>query len=181
MGSLDLRYGGPRGPHEINDWEQGREPLSLATLNGELGQTLLSYRTICQAPLLRKAAQCFTLIWAMDESGEIRIAYEELTTEALEHEGTIASFKGYPRRRGATTHPVEFKKLGHPTLLKSGDARVAGELFLDFVDGSLFWFVNCSSGRYCRKIAPSKAQQKAVHELFMDLIDNEVRYDDVDG
>lgn len=177
---VDNQYGYLKAPTEINWWEKDRSPLSLGTLSKDLGSLLRAYRGNCQHILLRQTAQCFTIIWAMDESGDVKIAFEELTTEALAHGGTLATNAGYPRRRGATYHPVEEKKLGHPTLLGGGKARVAGELILDIVDDKLFWYVNCSSGRYCRTSPPSSAQKKAVHDLFIQLMDDEVLWDDVD-
>lgn len=179
-GELDSVFGRLRGPSEVNEWENGRAPHSLVVLDAAVSSALLEYRRVCQASLLIRAAQAFAFIWAMDVQGHIVIACEELSDEALEYDGEVPH-QGYPRRRGIGSHPVEKKKLGHPTLVSCGQARVAGELYLDIDEGNLFWFVNCSSGRYCRQVAPSTSQQSAVHQLFMELLDNDVRWDNVDG
>ncbi|WP_370301650.1 hypothetical protein [Pseudooceanicola sp.] len=92
-------------------------------------------------------------------------------------DGTVVA--GYPRRRNFPVHPAEEKKLGHPTLLAGNMARVAGELFLDEDENELFWFMNVSSGRYCRFDPPTAAQVRKALGLFQELIDEEVRLDDI--
>ncbi|PWE31159.1 hypothetical protein DDZ14_14140 [Maritimibacter sp. 55A14] len=110
----------------------------------------------------------------MDGNGDIYIAVEELA-ETIDG----MTVEGYPRRRNFPVHPAEEKKLGHPTLLMGGPARTAGELFLDEVDGELLWFVNVSSGRYCRITPPTDAQAGKVLERFKGLIDESVQLDDI--
>lgn len=59
------------------------------------------------------------------------------------------------------------------------EARAAGELFLDDVDGELMWFVNVSSGRYCRFDPPTKQQTGKILDLFRSIIDPDVQLDDI--
>jgi hypothetical protein len=56
--------------------------------------------------------------------------------------------RGVPKRRNGQ-HPASEKKLGHPTLVDGGKARIAGELAIEEISGRFAWVVNCSSGRYC--------------------------------
>jgi hypothetical protein len=144
----------------------------------EIGADLKGYRDLAQTDLFWNVSQCFAFIWAMDSVGDVHIAYEEILVD-MDGVADLSKLKeGYPRRRGFPVHPAMEKKLGHPTLIGGGPARVAGELFLDVRDQKLHWFVNCGSGRYCADRKPSKRQSDNVHELFMEFIDNEVLYDD---
>lgn len=96
----------------------------------------------------------------MDHLGDIYIAVEEIALQSL-----AELHVGYPRLRGYE-HPSEHKKLGHPTLLGGGEARIAGELALDEMKGKLHWFLNAHSGRYCRQLPPSKSQLASVAASF---------------
>lgn len=124
--SLDDEYGIPRLPFTVDPWEVSRSPKSKCLLTEEAGSSLVALRTASLPQLFRHAARTLTYIWAMDTDGAIHVAVEEL---AEMPDGTLV--EGYPRRRDFPVHPSEEKKLGHPTLLDAGLARVAGEFFLD--------------------------------------------------
>lgn len=175
--SPDIKFGELRFPSNLREWEDGASPVSKSLLDKDLGQKLRGYRDICQADLFRSAAQCFSFIWVMDEKCDVLVAYEEIVTGMPVVTGTGLLKNGHPRRRGFPSHPADEKKLGHPTLVDGGKARVAGELFLDVADGLLQWYVSCGSGRYCRVAPPDLDQQGQVHALFMHLIDDQVRFD----
>lgn len=175
---LDVVYGLPRLPSLMREWEAGVSPVSKSKLDRDLGQKLRIYRDLSGDGLFRAAAQCFLFLWVMDVDGNIIIAYEEIVTGEISHSTNGSLLKnGHPRRRGFPSHPADEKKLGHPTLVGGGEARIAGELFLDILDGSLQWYVSCGSGRYCRDLPPTKRHQEAVHQLFTALIDDQVRFD----
>lgn len=142
---LDGKFGVLRHPEKTDDWEKGQEPLSKVILDQKVAQSLLQLRDLACGPLFRSMATTSTYIWAMDEAGSVLVAVEEL-----------CEFEGYPRRRGIN-HPSELKKLGHPTLLGSGQARIAGELTLDpAADGTMLWILNANSGRYCKRLPPQR-------------------------
>lgn len=178
LSDLDERYGACRVSKEVRDWEIDVKPKSLVRLTEDVGAKLRSYRILAQDGLFWNVSQCSSLIWAMNGIGEVFLAFEELVFDLGVGSGASKLKYGYPRRRGFPSHPADEKKLGHPTLVGEGSARIAGELFLDVEAEKLHWFVNCGSGRYCRDIQPSAEQGRAIHQLFIEFIDDEVRFDD---
>lgn len=171
---LDEEFGALRVPHRVEPWEEGRVPKSRELLTPEVGKKLRDLRLAAATPLLRYSVKTVTYIWAMDERGDVFIAVEEL---AEMPDGS--RIEGYPRRKNFPVHPAEEKKLGHPTLVGGGRARLAGELFLDELAGELLWFVNVSSGRYCRFSPPTLEQAKRILKKFQLLIEADVRLDDI--
>ena len=166
--SDEERFGPLRDPQgKPREWETGVKPKSLTILTKEMGEKLRSYRELAQSSLFWNVAQCSSFLWAMSDGGDVMIAYEEIVVD-LDIADHPELKEGYPRRRGYPTHPATEKKLGHPTLVGGGKARIAGELFLDVKDEKLHWFVNCNSGRYCREISvrPTQANCAAVEALF---------------
>ncbi|RWC31486.1 hypothetical protein [Mesorhizobium sp.] len=161
--NLDTEFGELRGPERIMKWEEDRTPNSLCTLDAELLATLSSLRDCAQSSLLKSAAQTQNYLWVMDASGSIKIAIEEIAV--LDGKPDT---RGFPRRRGYK-HPSEDKKLGHPTLLAGGKARIAGELALDLNDDKLLWVLNANSGRYCKQKPPSKSQVDAAANLIQGM------------
>lgn len=172
--SMDDEYGELRPPEKVDRWEKNKRPASLCTLDQNLAQKLTALEALVQDRLFRSSARAKNYLWAMDADGSIRIAVEELAIRQPR-----ASYAGYPRRRGYS-HPSEEKKLGHPTLLNSGSARIAGELAFDenLETGKLQWILNANSGRYCKQKPPTEIQIDKVAQLFRNLgVDVEVDYD----
>lgn len=158
---LDSLFGKPRGPEKVDPWERGRKPASLCSLQ-EAAPVLRTLADISTSALCAAALRAKNFLWIMDQSGEILVAVEELAPHI---EGT--PYVGFPRRR-AFTHPAEERKLGHPTLINGGQARIAGELSFDVTgDGSSLQLVlNANSGRYCRQKPPTPEQLARVREAF---------------
>lgn len=173
---LDKMYGQCREPSKVDTWENGRSPLSLCEFVPEIGATLISLKACCQSPLLKFSSRGVTYLWAMAQDGSIKIAVEEL---AEMPDGTEVT--GYPRRRNFPRHPSEEKKLGHPCLLAAKSARIAGELFLDEKSGVLCWYVNVSSGRYCRFVRPNEEQVANILAKFRQIVDPTLLLDDLKG
>lgn len=155
-----MKFGSLRLPEKVDEWEKDRTPESLTTFDSELADKLVALEELTKCKLFRASARAQNFIWAMDDAGEIKIAVEELALTMPE-----ASFPGYPRRRGYR-HPSEDKKLGHPTLLNGGHARIAGELAFDEDGPILVWVLNANSGRYCRQKPPTLAQLESIADLF---------------
>lgn len=169
-------YGPLRSPSEVAYWEQGRRPRSLSTLTDDTGRRLSAYCGVCGSPLFACAASAIAFLWVMDESGDIKLAVEEIAELPDGRELT-----GHPRRRNFPSHPSDEKKLGHPCLVDEQPARIAGELFLDHADdGELVWFVNTNSGRYCRSRPPSGEQGKNVRDLFAKHMQQRVEFDSLE-
>lgn len=148
---LDKHYGPLRKPEKVDSWED-RPPQSLTIFDRVVGDSLAKLESAVQCKLLRFAARAKNYIWAMKDSGEIVIAVEELIVQPPD-----SDFSGYPRRRGYR-HPSEEKKLGHPTLRSGGEARIAGELAFDEIEGKIRWVLNTNSGRYCKQFPPNDSQ-----------------------
>lgn len=157
--ALDDLYGVLRSPLYLRPWED-RPPVSLSVLDAELASALSSLRTLCEHSLLKMVAQSTNYLWAMDQQGDIWIAVEELAVRSSETDTS-----GLPMLR-RILHPSDTKKLGHPTLVHFGEARIAGELAMDVGDHGLRWILNAQSGRYCRENPPSQAQMDNVGKLF---------------
>lgn len=162
---LDTDYGVPRSPKRVDDWEENQVPLSRCIFDARVAEVLRDLERAVQGDLLRPAAQSKNFIWAMNEGGDVVIAVEEIASSAYEGRSVA---KGYPRRKGLE-HPVEQRKLGHPTLLDGRNARIAGELTFD-MDSSgtkLVWMLNANSGRYCAEIPPTSVQIENIARLFV--------------
>jgi hypothetical protein len=170
---MDADFGVPRAPDNMYIWEIDRLPRSLSKLCANLGQQLSQLVDLANVNLFRFSSRAITYIWAMDVFGDIHIAVEEL---AELPDGR--NLTGHPRRRDYPQHPAEEKKLGHPTLLGGGLARMAGELFLDKdTDGVMIWYINDNSGRYCKRIPPTQSNKDKILNKFRELIGPSVVFD----
>lgn len=172
--SLDDRFGVPRPPLKIDDWEIGRSPKSSTLLSEDMGRRLAVTARQMDCALLHGVARSVTFLWVMDVVGAVRVCVEELAETPAG-----SDLEGYPRRRGYPSHPVFEKKLGHPTLVAGEDARIAGELFMDLRSDGFWWYINVKSGRYCRHMPPSGHQLAHILTLFQSLLGKDVRFDDI--
>lgn len=172
----DERYGPLRAPTHVQEWERNIEPVSKVLLSETIGRRLRDYQELSQCELFGAVSRCFMLLWVMDKNCDIWLAFEEIIAPPGAHNLT-----GHPRRRGYPTHPAEEKKLGHPTLISCGEARAAGELYLDQEDDSteLFWHVNVGSGRYCLDSPPTQEQCEAIHERFRVIVGESILWDEL--
>lgn len=173
----DEAYGSLRMPTEVKAWEAGKSPVSKVMLDDETSKSINKFKDVAECRLFSAFARSFQFIWVMDRNCAIWIAYEELVPATED-----PSLLGHPRRRGFPSHPSEEKKLGHPTLINGGEARAAGELYLDEDEADpakLIWQVNVGSGRYCRDNPPTAAQCEAIHKLFRMILGESVHWDDL--
>ena len=147
-GDDDVRYGKIRDASKRDDggcfqeWEKGHEPVSLFMLNSETAAQLTGALELARQAPFGIALTTIGYIWVMKPDCSIWIAVEELAlADGIKR-------RGVPKRRNGQ-HPASEKKLGHPTLVKGGPARIAGELAIEEISGRFRWMINCSSGRYC--------------------------------
>lgn len=155
----DEQFGICRHPSYIDHWEKYK-PASLMMLDIQSASALVTYGELAKSPLFSHSAKSKTFIWALSQSCEVWLAIEEIAPV-----GPFKGFSGYPRRRKLTVR-AEKKKLGHPTLVPSDGVRMAGELFLDIGSKGPQWFINASSGRYCRDHPPTQQQTEYAAGLF---------------
>lgn len=162
---LDTDYGVPRSPKRVDDWEEDQVPMSRCVFGDEVAEALRDLERAVQGELLKPAAQSKNFIWAMNGNGDVVIAVEEIAPTAYDGRSVP---RGYPRRKGLE-HPVEKRKLGHPTLLDGGEARIAGELAFDLDPSGtkLVWMLNANSGRYCAEKPPTAVQIDNIARLFV--------------
>lgn len=164
---LDVTYGTPRAPFIVKTWEKGAYPLSRCMLDHASGSALAKYIENFGSPLFRFEEERKLLIWAMDDGGTVWLAFEETTLGSWDHIG-----EGYAHRMVLDLDNPRYElecKLGHPTLLDGGMARIAGELRLSLeANGMASAKINGSSGRYCKGINPRPTiqQLKAVARMF---------------
>lgn len=135
--------------------------MSLTIMDDAVACALRAFKQAAPSSLLSHAVQRTRFIWAFDKTGQMKIAYEEIAEFSGGRPGN-----GHTRRFGSPLRPGEEKKLGHPTLLGFGAGRVAGELFLDEIEGRMRWVFNFSSGRYCGSFPPTDAHRTAVQRWF---------------
>ncbi len=140
------------------DWEKDRSPSSLCVLDDESAAALKKFCEACASKPISDLSRGVTFIWAMKPSGEIAVAVEALA----ELDGTKI-YGGFPIRRNFPLDVDGERKLGHPCLHPDMEARAAGELYLDKVDGAYFWHLNFLSGRYHRDPAKRPNAQQIMN------------------
>jgi hypothetical protein len=163
---LDSDFGIPRSPGgalPIANWERKNgvtvRPLSVTTFDARTGQHLVALQTIANTTFFGTAIASINYLWAIAVDGSLVVAVEELAVE------DAVSAAGLPRRRSGQ-HPAETKKLGHPTLVNCGQARIAGELALDNTASGFAWVLNANSGRYCSVITPKRSHLLNVQQML---------------
>lgn len=170
---FDRSYGVVREPDGTKPWELEMTPKSKAMLDSGTVASLRVHAQACREPLLRYAPKWITFIWVVDTDGKFHIAVEELA--AMEP----SNLSGAPRLR--RHHPSETKKLGHPSLVGGAVARIAGELFVDEVGGEISWWVNCDSGRYCKRLPPDDHQKATIVSHFRALLGDGLQLDEIEA
>jgi hypothetical protein len=181
-GELDEMFGQAKAPSLVHPWEVNRVPRSKSNLDKSTGQFFIAHKKLSNQEVFKFTASTITYLWAMDNDGKIHVAVEELAElpDHLADPENKQEMTGHPRMRGYPYHPATTKKLGHPTLLAGAPARIAGELFLDCVDGeTLKWHMNDNSGRYCNINKPTKSHKKNLLEFFQNILGEPIAFDDV--
>ncbi|MGL4489779.1 MAG: hypothetical protein ACRCU5_10090 [Rhizobiaceae bacterium] len=148
----------------FQEWEIGLVPISLFELNKETAEQLVNAVELAKQAPFGIALTTIGYIWVLDQECKVWIAVEELAlADGVQR-------RGIPKRRNGQ-HPASEKKLGHPTLVKGGPARIAGELSIEEISGKFRWVLNCSSGRYCydEPLRPTVAHLNSVVSLFRDF------------
>jgi len=146
--TLDDMFGPPVPPRPFGpeskgyrDWEKCNRPMSLSRLTAE---TAISLKTIMDDVgtgwmIGRVLTNDILIIWIVDLSGIIWFAVEECVIDGQHY--SVPKHQTLPLTSGA-------EKLGHPSLVDCGNARIAGEIRYDPDPSVASWVINNKSGRY---------------------------------
>lgn len=155
-------------------WEKQRKPASLCELcSGSARKLSFLMQAGAGAPF-SQLAKSFTILWVVDEWGKFHLAVEELAAVGDE---TID--EGFAIRRNFPADIAGERKLGHPCLVESEQARAAGELYLDDLDGEYGWYLNFNSGRFHREPArrPSEEHISNIAQHFANKLELDIHLD----
>lgn len=162
---LDERYGellnavSPGGGNAVEDWERTYFPRSMSTLTStsaaHLSGLMSSVSKSCR--LDQFLVLDIVILWLVNENGDVVFAVEEAVSDGLPLD--------VPRHRRAE-HKIGKDKLGHPSLVAGGKARIAGEIYYDIRRNA--WMINMKSGRYSAEYDRTKGQLTNVSNQFRD-------------
>lgn len=166
MQDFDSLYGKAMPPVSVGlsgaavyAWETDNLPKSLTVLtekNANFFKQLLD-SVVNGFRINETAYRGVRILWLVKEDGAIVFAIEELVNEQLQA-------SGIPSHLLIRADPAYGKKLGHPSLVHGGSARIAGEIY--YSSERLKWFINGSSGRYSLTQGRSEENLSNVAELF---------------
>lgn len=112
----------------------------------------------------------------MNPDGTVTVAAEEVASI-----NSKSVPPGYPVRRGLGYGITSEQKLGHPCLV-DGEARAAGELYIDESEDERVWMLNFKSGRFHsgENAPPTRPQAENIGQLIANLLncDVELHLDD---
>lgn len=141
-GDLDEQFGPPLEPEGIRPIERGLEPSNLVEFDDAVARALKGLLDVAnQTPLVNNILESMTFLWGVSVEGRLMVCVEEMCW------ATNPDTR-FPRLRGMPLDATPFAALGHPLLFEGGQARIAGELFLDESLGGLDWTITNKSGRY---------------------------------
>jgi hypothetical protein len=160
LSELDTIFGEPRPPNQpaprASEWNADQlrtyVPMSLVTLDEENGKNVAKLFLAAKHGPNDQVLKGLAVIWLIDEAGNIRLALEEISEAdsfwyEAENKGTPAP-TWFPEAEELP--PV--RKLGHPTLIDHGSARIGGEIEPNFASDraevDFDAFVNNKSRRY---------------------------------
>jgi hypothetical protein len=143
---IDAEFGAALIPSSgTRQGEESYHPRSLAVISLPSDEVALPDVVSYMAAVHRRCSitgylcECATIIWLVDESGELRMAIEEAFRDE-------PHFETIPIPRIDGKPPSGWRKLGHPSLVQKPDkrARIAGEI--RYFNNN--WQLNNYSGRY---------------------------------
>lgn len=151
LSNLDALYGELRRPRPgpgptkrplgYDDWEKRYPPASLIKLTQSTADSLklLLQQISNGCPIGRTLVNDIILIWLVDATGNIFVSIEELVLQTVPQ--TVPKFQSVPLTK-------DCDKLGHPSLILAGDARIAGEIRYLADRSPAIWIINNASWRY---------------------------------
>jgi len=157
---LDGRFGHAIPPKRLDPVEAAVQPLSLQRLTGKTAKLLKRLMLVSEQGLgvARFAYAAVPILWVIDSSGDLWFALEEIIQA---EDGKFV----FPRIRDTPMDPGH-QRLGHPSLVRGANARIAGEIFFDIRAEFPAWVITNGSGRYGLREGRSPAQLSNVSQKF---------------
>lgn len=155
----------------IGKLEKSHVPRSRHLLTKETAELLKGYMEEARGDLTfaRMIHNALPVLWAIDADGQFWISLEEVVEVA-----TVRYLYSLPR--GVLLSKGQ-AKLGHPSLVASNRARIAGELWVMLQDdGKAGWAISNKSGRFGYGDARSEAHLINAAQVLRDF-DIEVEID----
>jgi len=136
-------FGTPTKPRYHDNIERHKKPDSLQRLDQDSARWLSQYLRSADDGLLmpRVTHQTIVILWLIDEAGDCWYCIEEM----YKSDSEISVFP----RLDEVDYPKGYEKLGHPSLIGAGKARIAGEIIWSgetCKEGK--WLISNKSGRY---------------------------------
>lgn len=174
--SVDDVYGRSVRPRYFSNVEKHKCPKSLQRLDEATIELLRSYLNTADLGLeiTRTNHTSIILLWLISDAGDLWFCIEEMYK--ADSENTV-----FPRLDGVE-YPLGYEKLGHPSMVGAGEARIAGELLWDaFARSNGCWVLSNKSGRYGIRedITPQHLENaaKKFRDLGISLDSHYIRYD----
>ena len=164
IGDIDLsgRFGAAVPPAYFDNIEKFKTPDSKQLLDSRTAELLKGYLECVEQGLLvpRVIHQTAIILWLIDEEGNCWFCIEEMYK--ADAQNTV-----FPRLN-EIEYPSGYEKLGHPSLISAGKARIGGEILLtQHDDGEThYWTISNKSGRYGIREDISSDNLQNVTDLF---------------
>lgn len=144
MSDLDDLYGILVEPNHCTDEERMMVPSSYTALSEATAPALklMMEAATKGSEIVRGVFSQAMILWVIDEQGTIRLGLEEVFSSSTKQ-------LLRPRLKKQSLAPGEVR-IGHPSLVRGGPARIGGELLFDrgstvFPEG---WYLTNGSGRF---------------------------------
>lgn len=159
---LSGRFGEAVPPAYFDNIEKFKTPDSKQLLDGNSAILLKSYLESAVQGLLfpQVVHQTAIILWLIDEGGNCWFCIEEMFK--ADARNTV-----FPRLN-EIEYPNGYEKLGHPSLISAGKARIGGEILLakDADAATYYWTISNKSGRYGIREDISAGNLQSARDLF---------------
>jgi hypothetical protein len=145
FGNLRRPKSDPARPEGFDIWEK-MTPATFQILQSKNGDVVLKnwLQVEPHTTIVRSVVCQIAILWAVTETGMIVYALEEaIDPKSFNLPTVVAPFLRTPVKQKTR------ERLGHPSLVDCGPARISGEIIYEKnTDGNFGWQLNNSSGRY---------------------------------
>lgn len=160
MGTLDHDFGAALPPErDVSAAEKKYAPSSLEKLNPTNGMRLKNLmEEVGHGNKFPKLTfWSLSILWIMDEHGDVYFAVEEIVSSRGGLVAVLPADVEVPKGKS---------KLGHPSLVRGANARIAGEIYFDINMPTPAWMISNRSGRYGLRKTTEERHLENVSEIF---------------